>query len=424
MHPLERAGALVVTAAAALVLGVASPALASTSGTEAQSTAAPADLIPEASWHGRPIKRPDPNPIQLRKPVSSTVIREGAGFLQAGGPSDAVRDVQRRLRALGYRPGPVDGAFGPRTRSSVAWFQIKHRLPPTGVVDGTTLDLLLFRTHGAPISAPVVAVATPLPDLAPGSPRPEAASAPQPQPEPVPRLARAPQAPAAVPRPDAAPVAPRPDPDPQESGLALTLQLLAILSALVVVAVFASWLRGGAPRPERAQLRRILPKRAQTKRVPARSPASRRGRPTPGAVAAHTNGNGRQVIGYAVGRDERDFVRQQRAIERVCGEHGWTLTALVKERESADRKRRRRPGLAHVLGQVAAGGVGRLIVGRLHSLASSPTELAALLEWCRRREVDLVALDVGLDTSTADGRIASRCLGAVSNGAARASGVR
>jgi hypothetical protein len=240
----------------------------------------------------------------------------------------------------------------------------------------------------------------------------------------VPQLARVPHAPATAPRPDAAPAAPRAEPDRRESGLALTLQLLALLLAVVVVAGFASWLRDGMPRPDRAQLRRILPKRAQTKRVPARPSASRRGRPTPGAVAAQPNGNGRQVIGYAVGRDEHDFVRQQRAIERVCGEHGWTLAALVKEREPADRKRRRRPGLAHVLGQVAAGGVGRLIVGRLHSLASSPAELAALLEWCRRREVDLVALDVGLDTSTADGRVAARCLGAVSHGAVRASGAR
>jgi DNA invertase Pin-like site-specific DNA recombinase len=128
------------------------------------------------------------------------------------------------------------------------------------------------------------------------------------------------------------------------------------------------------------------------------------------------------VIGYAVGRNEQEFVRQQRAIERVCGERGWKLTAVVKERDDRSRKRRARPGRKHVLAQVATGGVGQLVVGRLHSLAGSPAELAVVLEWCRRREVGLVALDVGLDTTTPDGRVAARCLGALVTRSARTSG--
>jgi peptidoglycan hydrolase-like protein with peptidoglycan-binding domain len=402
MQPLGRAGALVVTAAAALVLGAASPALARTSGVEPQSTLRPADLIPDASWHGRPIKRPDPSPIQVRQPVGSTVIRDGAGRGQASG-SAAVREVQRRLRTLGYRTGAVDGVFGPRTRSSVGWFQVKHRLPTTGVVDGRTLGALRLRTHA--VEAP--------------------ASAPAPHGDPAPRVARPLHEPATVPRLDPPPAAPRPEPGRQDPGLALPMLLLALALALIAVAAFATWLRSGARLPELAKLRRNLPKRAQAPRVPARTSAPRRGRSAPGgAVAAHTNGSRRQVIGYAVGRDERDFARQQRAMQRVCGERGWTLSAVVKDREAGDRKRRRRPGLAHVLGQVAAGGVGQVVVGRLHSLASSPGELAVLLEWCRRRDVGLLALDVGLDTSTADGRLAARCIGAVGHDAVRAGGVR
>lgn len=34
-----------------------------------------------------------------------------------------VRAIQRRLRALGYRPGPVDGVAGPRTREAIRAYQ-------------------------------------------------------------------------------------------------------------------------------------------------------------------------------------------------------------------------------------------------------------------------------------------------------------
>src|SRR3954451_11474698 len=181
MQPRGRIGALVVTAAAVLLLGSASTALARTSGADAQSTARPADLIPDASWHGRAIRRPVRTQIAIHEPASSIVVTQGAGLGQAGG-APAVREVQRRLLALGYRTGPVDGAFGPRTRSSVAWFQIKHRLSPTGAVDTGTLQLLRFRTHGMP--------ATPAAAPAPAAPRPEAASHAAPKPAPPVHVAK------------------------------------------------------------------------------------------------------------------------------------------------------------------------------------------------------------------------------------------
>src|SRR3954447_18630919 len=108
MQPRGRIGALVVTAAAVLLLGPASTALARTSGAEAQSTARPADLIPDASWHGRPIQRPDQTRLDVQAPTGSSVIERGMGIGEPGG-SDAVREIQKRLHALGYRPGPIDG---------------------------------------------------------------------------------------------------------------------------------------------------------------------------------------------------------------------------------------------------------------------------------------------------------------------------
>jgi len=305
----------------------------------------------------------------------------------------------------------------------VAWFQIKHRLPATGVVDGATITLLRLRTHGttaAPArTSPTDAAPVPAPHVAPAAPR----SAP----ESVPQLPRHVQ-----PAPTA-----RPEPARNESAPSTLVTLVALFLALFTAAVLAQWIRVQPRLPDRTQFVAILQKpmalaarivsarralaRPQARRAPARQPAARRGRPV-GAVAVQSDGSGRRVIGYAVGRDDRDIARQMRAMERLCGERGWTMAALVKERDK--RRSRRRPGLAHVLGQVAAGSVGELVVGRLHSLARSPSELATLLEWCSTRGVGIIALDVGLDTTTADGRIAARCLGAVARPAQPASGTR
>ncbi len=57
-----------------------------------------------------------------------------------------MREVQRRLHRLGYRPGPIDGLFGPLTRSSVAWFQVKHGLPVNGRATLATVRHLRART--------------------------------------------------------------------------------------------------------------------------------------------------------------------------------------------------------------------------------------------------------------------------------------
>jgi peptidoglycan hydrolase-like protein with peptidoglycan-binding domain len=263
MQPRGRLGALVVTAAAALVLGPASTALASTSGAEAQSIAQPDDLITAASWHGRAIQRPDRKRVQLQVPTSSTLVRQGAGLHRPGG-SKAVRDVQRRLIALGYRPGPVDGAFGPRTHSAVAWFQIKHRMRPTGSVDGHTLNLLRYRTHALPRASAPAAATSPAPDAAPAAPTPKPDAAPvAPAPDPVTPSPSAPHRAAGAPHPDAAPATAQPDaaptaakPDPDRgNSSAFIVWVLAVLALqLVVLALIRNWPLIAPHLPDRARL--------------------------------------------------------------------------------------------------------------------------------------------------------------------------
>src|ERR1700754_3542432 len=73
-------------------------------------TAASAQLpMPEASWNGAAIESPRPNPRTRRTawPVgwSARGVRLGDGYAARAG-STRVKDVQRRLKSLGYRPGP------------------------------------------------------------------------------------------------------------------------------------------------------------------------------------------------------------------------------------------------------------------------------------------------------------------------------
>lgn len=50
-----------------------------------------------------------------------------------------VREVQRALRHLGYRPGPIDGAVGPRTQAALARYQRAEGIAETGYLDAETM---------------------------------------------------------------------------------------------------------------------------------------------------------------------------------------------------------------------------------------------------------------------------------------------
>jgi uncharacterized protein (TIGR02594 family) len=71
-----------------------------------------------------------------------------------------VLDIQRRLLALGFNPGAVDGAWGPRTRAAVIAFQKSAGLDPDGVVGPKTIDAL--NTHALHPPAPVLTPGEPV----------------------------------------------------------------------------------------------------------------------------------------------------------------------------------------------------------------------------------------------------------------------
>jgi len=58
-----------------------------------------------------------------------------------------VRDIQQRLAALGYTPGPIDGIWGRQTQAAVRRFQEQHGLTVDGIVGPQTLHALGVRRH-------------------------------------------------------------------------------------------------------------------------------------------------------------------------------------------------------------------------------------------------------------------------------------
>jgi hypothetical protein len=53
-----------------------------------------------------------------------------------------LREVQRRLQAEGFSPGPIDGVLGTGTRTALSQYQAKHGLPKTGALDDATRKAL------------------------------------------------------------------------------------------------------------------------------------------------------------------------------------------------------------------------------------------------------------------------------------------
>jgi hypothetical protein len=79
--------------------------------------------------------------------VSAGLLARGAGYGTEHG-SAAVRGLQLRLRRLGFRPGPIDGLFGPLTEGAVQRFQVARGLASDGMVGPATRKPLLARATG------------------------------------------------------------------------------------------------------------------------------------------------------------------------------------------------------------------------------------------------------------------------------------
>jgi hypothetical protein len=127
---------------------------------------------------------------------------------------------------------------------------------------------------------------------------------------------------------------------------------------------------------------------------------------------------GAAVLGYASrlkGQrpDGHDLRAQAGMIEDACARRGWRLVELVSDLEPADGNGMGRPGLTRALRRLAAAEAGGLVVASLDRLSRSASDLATLIEWCSSNGVRLVVADLGLDTTSPEGRLSMRTLVAV-----------
>lgn len=78
------------------------------------------------------------SPIPLLKPLKLAQALPEAEQLQLGSTGERVRELQQRLRALGYYDGPMDGNMGAQTQLAVIRFQRATGLATTGEVTSET----------------------------------------------------------------------------------------------------------------------------------------------------------------------------------------------------------------------------------------------------------------------------------------------
>lgn len=326
--------------------------------------------------------------LRERSPLRARAVHVGTGRAGTCG-SARVRSVQRRLRTLGYRPGPVDGWFGSRTRDAVVRFQRDHGLEADGSIAPVTILAAL---------------------------RPESSQRRGER-----QRVRQPSAPPARERAASA------SPGAPVQALADRDELPAMLTgaAVALLGLNALLLLLARRRPAR-----------DVSGPPVATPAAAHPEPGPALESnPDVHGEGRSHRAYAPGKalvagtpvfgyvsvrdherhvDPGAFDAQANEIRAYCNARGLKLVRIVQDVEPENGRATARPGLRYVLEQIALGAAFGLVVTELRRLSGSSAGLAPLLQWFEEWDAALVALDLDLDTTTTAGDHTARALAKMS----------
>jgi DNA invertase Pin-like site-specific DNA recombinase len=101
---------------------------------------------------------------------------------------------------------------------------------------------------------------------------------------------------------------------------------------------------------------------------------------------------------------------QRKAINEASRVQGFVVASWHQDAGRSGASLRRRPGLQAALHEVAAGRVGGIVCAKIDRLGRSSADVTSLVERACREGWRLVALDVGLDSTTASGELVATAL--------------
>jgi peptidoglycan hydrolase-like protein with peptidoglycan-binding domain len=360
-------------------------------------------------------------------------LARGAGYRPPAG-SPRVRMLQERLRGAGLNPGPVDGVFGPRTQAAVERLQQAGGLSADGIVSHRTRRLLAERSTDSRRARLPAA-----PNAAPDRSR-TARGLVQERSQGKAKRASQPGVPTArAIRSTSQAIDGLGEETDGSTGpllLAGAAVVLLAISGQLLMRLFAT--RGGISIPVAPSAPFRTASTAGASSTPSAPMATTPPQPSAvrqGSVAAlgsvpasgHDDDETRQepptdgvrAIGYVSVSDKESFndpqfKAQMDDVDSLCERRGWSLVELVRDKEVASGKALDRPGLAYALERIEAGEASCLVVSKLRRLSHSVADIGRILEIIGRSGGRLVALDLGIDTASPEGRKAANVLLTVS----------
>jgi DNA invertase Pin-like site-specific DNA recombinase len=102
---------------------------------------------------------------------------------------------------------------------------------------------------------------------------------------------------------------------------------------------------------------------------------------------------------------------QRAAIQLACEQRGWELVGVIEDAGFSGATLDR-PGITEAVQAVESGQASVLVAAKLDRLSRSLLDFAAIMERSRRRQWSLVALDLGVDTTTPQGEMLANVLAA------------
>ena len=123
-----------------------------------------------------------------------------------------------------------------------------------------------------------------------------------------------------------------------------------------------------------------------------------------------------RMIGYvrvSTNDQSLSIEAQTKRLEIEAQMQGWRMQVLVDEGHSGAKSPLQRPALRRALELVESGVAEGIVVTKLDRIARSLIDLMSLLEQSKSAGWNLVALDLGINTGTPEGRLVAGIMGSI-----------